>query len=412
MNANTVKVLKHIKPDRLYYIDNIRWLMIIFVVLTHAAVTYSGLGSWYYKETANLDVLSFAIFGIYLSFTQAYSMGLLFLLAGYFVPRSFDHKGFCKFLSDRAIRLGVPTLIYMLLINTIIIYYILAFNWESPRPPLGQFLANYILSLNFLSGSGPMWFAFALLIFSAMYAAVRLFLPATSVPSASSDSPALPASPASYAPESLQVDEKLPGHMAVGGLIILITICTFFVRIVQPIGTSIMNMQLCFFSQYVILFLVGIIAYRKNLFSRVPYSFGMIWFKTAIIGGSIFWLAIMILGGGISGDLSSYWGGLLWQSAAFSFWESFFCVGIGLGLIVLFREYFNWQRDFERFMSMNYFSVYVFHAPILILVALALRDMHWHPLLKFVIASSIAVPLCFLLSHLVLRRIPLLKNVL
>lgn len=384
----------------MYYIDNIRWLMIIFVVLTHAAVTYSGLGSWYYKEPANLDILSFAIFGIYQSFTQAYSMGLLFLIAGYFVPRSFDHKGFYKFLSDRAIRLGVPTLIYMLLINTIIIYYILAFSWESLRPPLGQFLANYILSLNFLSGSGPMWFALALLIFSTAYAAIRLIQPAASF----SYTPS--------APENLQLDGKLPGHQAVAGLIVLITICTFFVRIVQPIGTNIMNMQLCFFSQYVILFSVGIIAYRKNWFLRIPYSFGTIWFKIAIIGGSIFWLAILILGGGISGDLSSYSGGLHWQSAAYSFWESFFCVGIGLGLIVLFRERFNWQGDFERFMSANYFSVYVFHAPILILVTLALRDLHWHPLLKFVIASSIAVPLCFLTSHLVLRRIPLLKNVL
>lgn len=406
MNAKTVGILEHTKPGRQYYIDNIRWLMIIFVVLTHAAVTYSGLGSWYYKESANLDVLSFAIFGIYLSFTQAYSMGLLFLLAGYFVPRSFDHKGFGKFLSDRAVRLGVPTIIYMLLINTIIVYYILAFKWESPRPPLGQYLVNYILNLNFLSGSGPMWFAFALLIFSAVYAAVRLFLPATSVP------PPSPASQTSHAPESLQVNGKLPGHLAVVGLIVLITICTFFVRIVQPIGTNIMNMQLCFFPQYVILFLVGIIAYRKNWFSRIPYSFGMIWFKMAIIVGSIFWLAIIILGGGISGDLTSYSGGLHWQSAAYSFWESFFCVGIGLGLIVIFRERFNWQGDFERFMSVNYFSVYVFHAPILILVALALRDLHWHPLLKFVIASSISVPLCFLTSHLVLRRIPLLKNVL
>lgn len=386
-----------IKFDRLYYIDNIRWLMIIFVVLTHAAVTYSGLGSWYYIEAAKLDFLSFVVFGIYLTFTQAYSMGLLFLLAGYFVPGSFDRKGFGKFLSERAVRLGVPTLIYMLLINTTIVYYILAFEWESPRPPPGQFLVNYILSLDFLSGSGPMWFALALLIFSAVYAVLRIFLPAPLTP-------VIPGGP--------KVDEKFPGHMAVAGLVILITLCTFLVRIVQPIGTDVMNMQLCFFSQYVILFLVGIIAYRKNWFSRIPYPFGIIWFKTAIVGGLIFWLAIMILGGGASGDISSYSGGLHWQSAAYSFWESSFCVGVGLGLIVLFRERFNRQGDFERFMSANYFSVYVFHAPILILVSLALREWQLYPLLKFIIAGSISIPLCFLVSHLVLRRIPLLKRVL
>ncbi len=33
---------------------------------------------------------------------------ILFLLAGYFVPRAFDTKGFMKFSRDRFIRLGVP----------------------------------------------------------------------------------------------------------------------------------------------------------------------------------------------------------------------------------------------------------------------------------------------------------------
>ncbi|HSD58066.1 MAG TPA: acyltransferase family protein [Methanotrichaceae archaeon] len=379
------------RPTRLLYIDNIRWLMIIFVVFTHAAVTYSDLGSWYYTEPANLDILSFAVFGIYLSFTQAYSMGLLFLLAGYFVPASFDHKGFDRFLGDRAVRLGIPTLIYIFLINTIIVYYILAFQWEEPRPPAGQAFLDYILSLNFLSGSGPMWFALALLIFSAAYAAVRLFLPA---------------------PERRQVNGKLPGHLAVAGLVLLITICTFSVRLVQPIGTSVMNMQLCFFSQYIILFIAGIVAYRKNWFARIPYSFGMAWFKMALIGGSIFWLAIMVLGGVFSGDFSNYSGGFHWQSAAYSFWESFFCIGVCLGLIVFFREHYNWQGGFERFMSENYFAVYFFHAPILILVTLAMRDLPWSPLLKFIVAGSISVMLCFLISHLVLRRIPLLKEIL
>jgi glucan biosynthesis protein C len=379
------------RPTRLLYIDNIRWLIIIFVVFTHAAVTYSALGSWYYTEPANLDVLSFIIFGIYLTFTQAYSMGILFLIAGYFVPASFDHKGFDKFLGDRAIRLGVPTLIYIFLINTAIVYYILAFQWQELHQPAEQAFLDYILSLDFLSGTGPMWFALALLIFSAVYAAVRLFLPV---------------------PERRQVDGKLPGHLAVAELVLLITVCTFSVRLIQPIGTSVMNMQLCFFSQYIILFAVGIIAYRKNWFARIPYSFGMAWFKVAIIGGSLFWLAIMVLGGVLSGDFSNYSGGFHWQSAAYSFWESFFCVGVCLGLLVLFREYYNWQGGFERFMSENYFAVYFFHAPVLILVTLAMRDLLWSPLLKFIIAGSISVMLCFLISHLVLRKIPLLKRVL
>ncbi|MGA9097442.1 MAG: acyltransferase family protein, partial [Methanotrichaceae archaeon] len=100
------------------------------------------------------------------------------------------------------------------------------------------------------------------------------------------------------------------------------------------------------------------------------------------------------------------------QSAAYALWESFFCVGVSLGIIVLFRERFNVQGKFTRFMSQNSFSAYVFHAPILILTSLAIRNFAWHPILKFVVAITIAIPLCFLVSHLLLRRVPLLKKVL
>jgi len=365
--------------------------MIVFVVIMHAAVTYSNLGSWYYTEPVELGIVSVAFFGIYQSFMQAYFMGLLFLIAGYFVPRSFDRKGFSKFLRDRAVRLGIPTLIYMLSINTIIVYYILAFDWMTPRPPAGQYFREYILSLDFLSGSGPMWFAFALLIFSAVYALARLFL---------------------YSPEKAQQDESLPGHLAVIEFILLVSACAFTIRLIQPIGTSIMNMQLGYFSQYIILFVIGTVAYRKDWLVRIPYSFGMIWFKAALIGGSIFWIVIQIFGGGLQGNISKYAGGLYWQSATYALWESFFCIGTCLGLIVLFREHFNIQGRFTRFMSDNYFSVYVFHPPILILVTLALREYAWHPLIKFAIAITFSVPLCFLASHLVLKRIPLLKRIL
>lgn len=384
-------VMEPAKPDRLFFIDNIRWLMIVFVIMVHSAVTYSGHGSWYYTEHLKLDDLSFVSFAIFQIYMQAYFMGLLFFIAGYFVPSAFDRKGFRKFLSDRTVRLGIPTLIYMLFINTIIIYYILAFQWTTPRPPVGQFLLNYILSLNFLSGSGPMWFAFALLIFSAGYAVYRLFF---------SDL------------VETQIDRSLPGHMAVAGLALLISVCTFAVRLIQPIGTSIVNMQLCFFSQYIILFVIGILAYRRNWLARIPYSFGMVWFEVTFIAGSIFLIPIMILGGGMSGDFLKYSGGLYWQSAAYALWESFFCVGTCLGIIVLFRKRFNNQGKFARFMSQNSFSAYVFHAPILILVTLALRGLAWHPLLKWGVAAAIAISLSFLVSNFVLRRTPLLKKVL
>src|SRR6516165_8143409 len=102
---------------RLDFIDNLRLVMIVLVVSMHAAVTYSHLGSWYFMEDPKPALLTIVAFATYQTFLQAFFMGLLFLTAGSFVPCAFDRKGLSKFLRDRALRLGVPSLIFMLVIH-------------------------------------------------------------------------------------------------------------------------------------------------------------------------------------------------------------------------------------------------------------------------------------------------------
>ncbi|HPE62832.1 MAG TPA: hypothetical protein PLQ49_01840 [Methanothrix sp.] len=91
-------------------------------------------------------------------------------------------------------------------------------------------------------------------------------------------------------------------------------------------------------------------------------------FKAALVGGTIFWTWILVVGIGPGGDIPKIEGEFNWQSAAFALWESVFC----LGLVVLIRERFNSGGRVARFMYDNGYSVYVFHPPILILVTLAL----------------------------------------
>ena len=98
-------------------------------------------------------------------------------------------------------------------------------------------------------------------------------------------------------------------------------------------------------------------------------------------------------------------GHFTWQSAAYSFWESFFCVGVCLGLIVLFRDKFNKQGKLSKFLSANAFGVYVFHTPVLIFISMLFKDIVMYPFFKYLIVAGITLPMCFLISHL-LRKIP------
>jgi hypothetical protein len=373
---------------RLPFVDNLRSMTIMLVVSMHAAVTYSNFGRWYFMEPPPTDKLSLLFFGMYQSFLQAWFMGFLFLPAGYFVPGSLLRKGKRKFMVDRMFRLGVPALIYMIAIEPFIDWFMLPMFRHGRAPDFGGHWLRYVTSTDVLEGTGPMWFAVALLIFSVVYASLA-------------------------SPRESEAVPPPPGNLQVMLLIVSIAVCTFLMRTVQPLGTAVYNMQLGYFSQYIILFAVGVAAWRGNWLVRIPYGFGMRWWAAAIAGGVPMWLAIMVGGGALSGtSLSVFQGGWHWQSAGIAFWESYFCVGTCLGLAVFFREKLNDAGPIARFLSDNAFAVYVFHPPLLIATTFALHPFEAPAAVKFAIASALAIGVSFATSALLLRRIPLLKQIL
>jgi peptidoglycan/LPS O-acetylase OafA/YrhL len=72
--------------ERDFYIDCLRSVMIALVILFHTAVTYGASGGWYYYELRPSATLSSMILTLFVTTNQAYFMGFLFLLAGYFHP--------------------------------------------------------------------------------------------------------------------------------------------------------------------------------------------------------------------------------------------------------------------------------------------------------------------------------------
>ena len=170
-------------------------------------------------------------------------------------------------------------------------------------------------------------------------------------------------------------------------------------------------MQLCYFASYIVLFVVGIIAYRNNLFARISYRAGKRWLISGIALGFLAWLPLAIVATE-SGSTAALFGGLTWQSAGYSLWESFVAVAMSIGLIAVFREKFNHQSKLVKTLSDNSFAVYMFHPLIIVPVTLLLSPIALYPIVKWFILCVICVPLCFAATHFVFRKIPLLKNVL
>jgi glucans biosynthesis protein C len=365
--------------ERLLYIDNLRLVIIVFVVMLHMAVTYSGFGSWYYIEDTHLDTLSTIWFAFYQSFQQGYILGVLFMIAGYFVAGSYDRKSFGRFAGDRFKRLLIPTLIFMIAITPFI-----------EIVELDNKVTGFSL-VGFLSGTGPMWFAVALFAFSLIYALVRLI---------DHRSP----------PDFIRKQLKPTLGLAVS-LILIIAVSAFLIRIVQPIGTDILNFQFCYFASYIALFIVGIMAYRNALFAKISYRTGKRFLISAIALGFFAWFVLVAVATA-NGTTAALQGGLTWQSAAFSTWESFVAVAMSIGLIAVFKEKFNHQSKLVKILSDNSFAVYVFHPMIIIPVTLLFSSVALYPIAKWLLLCVICVPLCFAATYFVFRRIPLLKKIL
>ncbi len=370
---------------RLLYIDNIRFFVIMLVVVMQLSFTYGGSGSWYYTEGRLLSGGEESFFSFFQTFLQSFFMGFLFLIAGYFVPGSYDRKGFKLFLEGRALRLGIPALLFMLVFDPVIRYALL-----DDRTSFGAFYADNITSLRFISGSGPLWFALALLVFSLIYAVSRRLMGKT------------------WGSSSKNVS---PNAAVLAILILAVALLTFLIRIPFPVGTGVLGMPLWYFAQYIVLFIAGILAYRYDLFSQLSRGCTGLLYTWPLWGPGV-WVALMMAVQGFwRGNYALLDGGGTWQSLVFALWESFSAVAMCAGLLVLFRDYLNAQNRLARAMSGSAFAVYMFHAPVIVGVTLLFQPVDWPPFVKFAAMIPICLVTCFAVSY-ALTKVPVLKKIL
>ena len=378
-------------PARVPWIDHLRTLVILLVVNIHACVTYSHVGDWYSMSEHEPTLVQKIPFILWEAHLQSFFMGVLFFISGYFAAGSLHRKGAAAFVRERLVRLGLPTLFYMLVIHPFIL---LGLNpWRAKFPPVKEFYVRYLSKGVFLGESGPLWFAAALLVFCLIYAAVfalrREGAGRAARPGGSSSAPR--------------------GAMIVGFALIL-GLASGLTRLVFPIGTDVENFQLCFFPQYIAAFVVGVLAARRGwllALAASPQAARAGWI--ALIGGPIVLLTIMLAGG--RNGPEPFTGGWNWQAWAYAFWEQCTGVGLSLGLMALLSRRLNRDGPFLRWLSDRAFAVYVLHAPVLVALMMMFRILPQNPYALAVLLTAVGLVMSFSLAD-VARRIPGLRGIL
>lgn len=363
---------------RLLFVDNIRWSMIVLVLSMHACDTYSPFGNWYYVDRQATGFAVALLFGVYQSFLQAFFMAVLFFIAGYFAAASLDRKGFSTFVRDRLLRLGVPALLFMLVIGPLTQYF-LSRTWG--RGGFGHQWLTHLTDGEWLSETGPMWFCAALLLFSIAYGVIRW---------------------------SGWREPKVALHgAAVSLFIVAMAAATFAVRIVVRADVSVLNVHPGDFPQYVLMFAAGAIGYRSNWMAELAERFCIRWGLLALVLSAPLFAALVLLGGGLGGDTSLYAGGFNPVSAGKCLWEALVCVGMGLVMLAVYRRYFDAQGPVAKWLSDNAFGVYLIHPPILIGFALLLHTLPLGVIAKVLLLTILAAAGSFVASAWILRKSPL-----
>lgn len=376
--------------NRLLFVDNLRTVMIVLVILVHLSVTYGGEGSWFYKERP-VDMPTVTVLSFFNAVTQSYFMGLLFFLAAYFTPGAYDRKGPGRFVRDRLLRLGIPLLVYEYVIHPLQAYPLIEAGAIDGYDSFGESLVRYYGSFHI--GSGPLWFVETLLIFAVLYAVLRL----ASKP----------------APEAHDAPSRLPGPGAILVFAAALGMLSFVVRLRFPVNWALgfFNLQLPFFVQYSAMLIVGVIACRRDWLMCVPRAMGRRCLIVAAVLIFVLFPVLFTLGGALEGNVAPFLGGLHWQAFGYAMWEQLLGVAMIVGLTVFFREHLNRQGHLAREAAAASYTTYILHAAVVILFTLAVRDIALYPLLKFALVALIVVPLCFALGAGV-RRLPLARRIL
>jgi peptidoglycan/LPS O-acetylase OafA/YrhL len=373
---------------RLDYIDNIRILLTGIVILHHLAITYGAPGGWYFREfeVTELDLLPMITLVLFAASNQAYFMGFFFLLGGFFSAKSLSEKGTKSFLIQRTVRLGTPVLLFVYLISPVLRLSLRKILFNSPIN-LDTIRSTY-LQLDFGYELGPMWFVVLLFIFSILLPFV--------IKSIQKYSPVL----------------KIPSRRLVLLIAFLVGFVTFLVRIPFPIGTVYqpLNLQTPYLIQYLILFIFGTIIYFAGWNKELPSISLRFWLSLALAMAGLMPI-LFFLSGGATGDVTPALGGFHWQSLALSIWEQIFCACVITLLLVIFFNFFNQSTKLTRELAASSYTTYILHPLVLVILAAALHDFRFPPLLKIIMTAVPALLLCFASASL-FRRIPGLRSIL
>lgn len=369
--------------NRYIYLDNLKWVVAMLVIIHHAACA-AGIDPIGYNLPLVMKSaqLQYNVLENIRIMDSSFFMDLFFFISAYFVSSSYENKGAYRFMLDKIKRLGIPTLLTVIIILPIVIgmtYHFMPNNVTS----LGIKNATYISILNYLFGSlfitgniylGVTWFLWALLVFNTFFVISKKI----------------------FTNEVKNDDKKIPEIWKMFLFaIVLIPFNYLGLYLQNHLGENFLGFRLLKnFPTYIVMFYFGIQASKYNWLDKLE-------FKHAF-GGILFWIIGWVL---ISQIAESY--GL--NSEMMS--RGFTVIGMCMFLLYGFKILFDSQNNLTVILARSAFAAYVVQViPLSFMAGIYSHYMTQIPLINFIMIAIPSVILSFAIGF-VMCKLPVLKNI-
>lgn len=150
------------------YIDNIRWITVVLVVLYHVIYMFNGvqtagvLGP--FTDVQYQDVYQYMVY--------PWFMLLLFVVSGMSARYCLENHTHKEFLKSRTVKLLVPSTLGLFVFWWILGYYNMAFSGAITQ--MGQIPKPILFLIMAVSGTGALWYIQLLWVFSLVLVLIRM----------------------------------------------------------------------------------------------------------------------------------------------------------------------------------------------------------------------------------------------
>jgi hypothetical protein len=352
----------HPGRSRAAWADQLKVALVVGVIVAHVTIAWTGVGSWVFTEGPVREPL-FSLL-VLASSGSLFGLAAFFMVAGMFTPRSLRRKGTRRFLVDRTIRLGVPLVFFVVALAPFI-------EWADPdRAGWDRGFAAYTVERIWFSWPlppawGPTWFLAVLLLFSAVYALVRLFVPPPPAPT-----------------------PLRRRHLVVAG--VAVALLSWLVRFQIPVGAEVGRLALGQAPAWITGFALGVVGAERGWFDPIPPAIAR-WARRVGTAGLLSSALVIATAAALGADLEAFAGNGTWESLVLAAVEGALVVSVPLWLVDLFRRRFDHQGRLAREASRAAFAAFVVHQIVLVGLVLASHTVVWPPEAEWFLVAVLGV---------------------